>query len=112
GTPADTTAPTDWGQDDDAALVLHTSGTTSRPKQVPLSHRNLCSSARHIIAVLGLSPADRCLNVMPLFHIHGLVGVLHSTIVSGGSVVCSAGFDSSNFAELLSDFKPTWYSAV
>ena len=61
---------------DDVALPLHTSGTTSRPKLVPLSHANLCESAASIARTLGLSPADRCLNVMPLFHIHGLVAAL------------------------------------
>jgi acyl-CoA synthetase (AMP-forming)/AMP-acid ligase II len=66
--------PTDGegAQPEDIALVLHTSGTTSRPKIVPLTQANLCHSARTIAATLALSEADRCLNVMPLFHIHGL----------------------------------------
>jgi len=102
----------DWGCNEDIALVLHTSGTTSRPKQVPLSHRNLCSSARNIVQVLELSPGDRCLNVMPLFHIHGLVGVLLTSMFAGSSVVCSAGYDGNNFPDLMRDFKATWYSAV
>jgi oxalate---CoA ligase len=102
----------DWGTANDIALVLHTSGTTSRPKQVPLSHGNLCASAGNITAVLALSPEDRCLNVMPLFHIHGLVGVLLSSIAAGGSVVCSAGYDDRTFSGMLSDFEATWYSAV
>lgn len=54
----------------DPALLLHTSGTTSRPKLVPLTQANLLVSARHIADTLGLAAADRCLNVMPLFHIH------------------------------------------
>src|SRR5262249_49859076 len=110
--PADVGSPPDWGRDEDIALVLHTSGTTSRPKQVPLTHRNLCSSARNIARVLGLSPRDRCLNVMPLFHIHGLVGVVLSSLLAGGSIVCSAGYESTSFAALMHDFRPTWYSAV
>jgi acyl-CoA synthetase (AMP-forming)/AMP-acid ligase II/acyl carrier protein len=105
-------APTDWGRNEDTALVLHTSGTTSRPKQVPLSHRNLCSSAGNIAGVLGLTAADRCLNVMPLFHIHGLAGALLSSMFAGGAVVCSAGYDNGTFAALMRDFEPTWYSAV
>jgi acyl-CoA synthetase (AMP-forming)/AMP-acid ligase II len=112
GSPRRTAHPTDCGKNEDIALVLHTSGTTSRPKQVPLSHRSLCASARHIVEVLRLSREDRCLNVMPLFHIHGLVGVLLSSILAGGSVVCSAGFDSRIFADLMRQFQPTWYSAV
>ncbi len=105
-------APLDYGKEQDVALVLHTSGTTSRPKQVPLSHRNLCSSARHIADTLQLLPDDCCLNVMPLFHIHGLVGVLLSSMMAGGSVVCTEGFHDATFAKLLHDFQPTWYSAV
>src|SRR6185295_10117613 len=72
----------------DTALVLHTSGTTSRPKIVPLTHENLCSSAWNVQASLGLSAIDRCLNVMPLFHIHGLVAGLLASLSAGASVVC------------------------
>lgn len=61
---------------DDIALVLHTSGTTSRPKQVPLSHANLAASMAHIVATLHLGADDCALNAMPLFHIHGLVAGL------------------------------------
>lgn len=102
----------DAGREDDVALVLHTSGTTSRPKQVPLSHRNLCSSARNIARALKLTPDDRCLNVMPLFHIHGLIGALLSSMYAGGSVVCSTGYDDHQFSNLMRDCSPTWYSAV
>ncbi len=114
GTPvqAEPDSPIDWGEGDDIALVLHTSGTTSRPKQVPLSHRNLVTSARNIARLLGLTPEDRALNVMPLFHIHGLVGVLLASLSAGGSVVCTGGFDAGTFAGFLRDFQPTWYSAV
>lgn len=112
GNPARLQGPPDWGRNEDIALVLHTSGTTSRPKQVPLTHLNLCSSARNIAGVLGLSPKDRCQNVMPLFHIHGLVGVFLASIFAAGSVVCSSGYEQGSFARLLRDFEPTWYSAV
>ena len=112
GVPADIEEQNDWGTGEDCALVLYTSGTTSRPKQVPLSHRNLHSSAHTIAQTLALTGDDRCLNVMPLFHIHGLVGVLMSSMFSGGSVVCSEGYDEGNFSQLMNDFSPTWYSAV
>jgi acyl-CoA synthetase (AMP-forming)/AMP-acid ligase II/acyl carrier protein len=112
GVPAEFEEQNDWGKGADCALVLHTSGTTSRPKQVPLSHRNLHSSAHAIARTLALAGDDCCLNVMPLFHIHGLVGVLLSSMFSGGSVVCSEGYDEGSFAQLMSDFSPTWYSAV
>jgi acyl-CoA synthetase (AMP-forming)/AMP-acid ligase II len=97
---------------EDEALVLHTSGTTSRPKMVPLTQANLCASARHISQTLSLTPQDRCLNVMPLFHIHGLVGVLLSSVFAGASVTCTPGFDVGRFFEWFQVFQPTWYSAV
>jgi acyl-CoA synthetase (AMP-forming)/AMP-acid ligase II/acyl carrier protein len=97
---------------DDVALVLHTSGTTSRPKIVPLTHANLCASAYNIRQTLALTSADRCLNVMPLFHIHGLVGVLLSSLSAGASVICSPGFDAVEFFEWVETCQPSWYSAV
>jgi oxalate---CoA ligase len=95
-----------------AALLLHTSGTTSRPKLVPLSHRNLCISAANISCTLRLTAADRCLNVMPLFHIHGLVGAILSTIAAGSSIVLMPGFQVDAFFAALDLFRPTWYTAV
>jgi oxalate---CoA ligase len=97
---------------DDLALVLHTSGTTSRPKIVPLSHRNLCASARHIGTTLALGPDDVCLNVMPLFHIHGLIAAVLSSLAAGGSVFCTPGFNALKFFGWLEDADPTWYTAV
>ncbi len=99
-------------QPDDVALVLYTSGTTSRPKLVPLTHRNLCVSAVHMRDTYELDVNDRCLNIMPLFHIHGLAAALLASLVSGGSVVCSPGFDASHFFAWLDTFSPTWYTAV
>lgn len=104
--------PDDFGREDALALVLHTSGTTSRPKQVPLSHRNLCASASAIARTLALTSDDICLNVMPLFHIHGLVGVLLSSMAAGASVICTPGFDSEQFPGWITQSRPTWYSAV
>ncbi len=97
---------------DDVALVLHTSGTTSRPTMVRLTHTNLCYSATHIAASLELSPVDRCLNVMPLFHIHGLIGALLSSLSAGASVACTPGFHAPSFFPWLTVFRPTWYTAV
>ncbi len=96
----------------DIALLLHTSGTTARPKLVPLTHANLAASARHIAATLRLAPDDLCLNVMPLFHIHGLVGVLLSSFCSGAAVAATSGFDAMRFFRWLDAHKPSWYSAV
>ncbi|MBL8292002.1 MAG: AMP-binding protein [Bryobacterales bacterium] len=94
------------------ALVLHTSGTTARPKQVPLTHANLCVSADNIRATLELTPEDRCMNVMPLFHIHGLAAALLASLAAGASVVCTSGFDGLRFHALLAKIQPTWYTAV
>lgn len=107
-----TRATDDVVQPDDIALVLHTSGTTSRPKIVPLTHANICQSAQAIATTLRLSPEDRCLNVMPLFHIHGLMASLLASIHAGANVVCSSGFNSDEFFPWLKEFRPTWYSAV
>jgi acyl-CoA synthetase (AMP-forming)/AMP-acid ligase II len=97
---------------DDIALVLHTSGTTSRPKIVPLTHRNVCASARHIAASLALGPDDHELNIMPLFHIHGLVAAVLASLAAGGSVTCTAGFNALQFFAQLEAADPTWYTGV
>ncbi len=94
------------------ALILHTSGTTARPKMVPLSLANLAVSAGNIAATLRLRPEDRCLNVMPLFHIHGLMASVLASLRAGASVVCAPGFDALRFFGWLRDERPTWYSAV
>jgi oxalate---CoA ligase len=99
-------------QPDDLALVLHTSGTTSRPKMVPLAHCNLCASAENVRRSLQLTSADRCLNVMPLFHIHGLVAALMASLSAGSSVVCTPGFYALDFFTWLKAFRPTWFTAV
>ena len=101
-----------FAQGDDVALVLHTSGTTSRPKIVPLSHANVCASAVNIARTLALTPEDRCLNVMPLFHIHGLIGAVLSSFTAGAQLVATPGFDAMKFFGWLDAFKPSWYSAV
>ncbi|WP_373502965.1 acyl--CoA ligase [Aestuariivirga sp.] len=97
---------------DDVALILHTSGTTSRPKIVPLLQRNLVASACNIGASLALTPADRCLNVMPLFHIHGLIAAVTSSLAAGASIWCAPGFDALKFFGWMKDAQPTWYTAV
>jgi acyl-CoA synthetase (AMP-forming)/AMP-acid ligase II len=97
---------------DETALVLHTSGTTSKPKIVPLSQGNLTASANNIAKTLRLLKVDRCLNIMPLFHIHGLVAAVLATLASGGSVFCPPGFNALRFFGWLEEAKPTWYTAV
>ncbi|TCO70845.1 acyl--CoA ligase [Rhodovulum euryhalinum] len=108
GGTCDTSEP----QADDVALILHTSGTTSRPKIVPLLQTNVAASAGNIARSLDLTPADRCLNVMPLFHIHGLVAAVTASLSAGASIWCAPGFDALKFFGWLADAKPTWYTAV
>ena len=102
----------DLAQPDDVGLILHTSGTTSRPKQVPLRQKNLAASARHIGATLSLTPEDRCMNIMPLFHIHGLIAATLSSLAAGASVFCTSGFNALRFFAQLDEAHPTWYTAV
>ncbi|HUT49088.1 MAG TPA: acyl--CoA ligase [Alphaproteobacteria bacterium] len=97
---------------EDVALVLHTSGTTSRPKIVPLSQTNVTASARNIAGTLALAPRDRCLNVMPLFHIHGLMAAVLASLGAGASVFCSPGFNALKVFAWLEEAQPTWYTAV
>ncbi|MFM2063601.1 MAG: hypothetical protein RLZZ507_3272 [Cyanobacteriota bacterium] len=97
---------------DDIAMILHTSGTTSRPKRVPIRHRNLIASANNIIGAYSLTSADITLCLMPLFHIHGLVGCLLATLASGGTLICPNGFNALEFWKLVETYKPTWYSAA
>ena len=97
---------------DDIALVLHTSGTTSRPKIVPLAHKNIAASASNIRTTLALTSNDRGLVIMPLFHIHGLIAALSAPLSAGGEVCCSPGFNALKFFAWLDEVKPTWYTGV
>ncbi|HTO79312.1 MAG TPA: acyl--CoA ligase [Methylocystis sp.] len=97
---------------EDVALILHTSGTTSRPKIVPLSQRNVAISAQNIARTLELSTVDRALNVMPLFHIHGLVAGLLAPLSRGGSVFCTPGFNALKFFHWMEEARPSWHTAV
>ncbi len=97
---------------EDVALVLHTSGTTSRPKIVPLRQINVTASATHIGAALALTTADTCLNIMPLFHIHGLIAAVLSLLAAGGSVSCTTGFNAFRFFSTFDEVRPSWFTAV
>jgi len=97
---------------DDVALFLHTSGTTSRPKGVPLTHGNLAASIKNIGDTYRLTPDDKAMVVMPLFHVHGLIGVSLSTLSTGGSLVIPPRFSASRFWGEQQESGATWYSAV
>jgi len=96
----------------DVSMVLHTSGTTSRPKIVPLSQGNLAASATHILRTLQFSATDCGLNIMPLFHIHGLIAGVLSPLAAGSQVFCTPGFNALKFFGWMEEAKPTWYTAV
>jgi acyl-CoA synthetase (AMP-forming)/AMP-acid ligase II len=97
---------------DDIALILHTSGTTSRPKIVPLSQRNVCASAVNVRDTVALGPSDTGLNIMPLFHIHGLIAGLLAPLAAGGCIFCTPGFNALKFFAWMREARPTWYTAV
>ena len=99
------------GPDDDAFILL-TSGTAARPKMVPLTQASVCLSAYNAGAVLSLVPEDRLLNVLPLFHAHGLISGLLTGLAAGSSVVLTSGFDAVSFFGWLKEFRPSWYTAV
>ncbi len=101
-----------FSQATDEGLVLHTSGTTSRPKVVPLLNQNLAASAEHIRDTLALSAEDIGLNIMPLFHIHGLIASMLASVAAGASVVCTPGFNALKIFQWFKDIDPSWYTAV
>lgn len=98
--------------DDDIALMLHTSGTTSRPKRVPLAHKNLMASAHNVANWYGLTQDDVALCVMPLFHVHGLVASTLATLTTGGTVAVVPRFNALSFWPAVKEQRATWYSAV
>lgn len=97
---------------DDVALLLHTSGTTARPKIVPLTHRQLTASTNNIVRSLSLSSADRGLHIMPMFHVHGLVAGLLAPLAAGGAVFCTPGFERTAFPIWLAEAAPSWLTAA
>ena len=101
-----------YAESDDVALVLHTSGTTSRPKIVPLRQRNICASAHNIRTTCRFTASDRGLNIMPLFHIHGLIAGIAAPLSAGSGVFCTPGFNALKFFAWMEEARPTWYTAV
>lgn len=96
---------------DDVALLLHTSGTTSRPKLVPLLHRNLAATSSAIAAHYGLRPRDRAYCAMPLFHVHGLVATVFASLLAGGSVIVPRRLARRSTLLQLAEHDATWLSA-
>eukprot|EP00658_Telonema_sp_P-2_P023379 TRINITY_DN19364_c0_g1_i1.p1 TRINITY_DN19364_c0_g1~~TRINITY_DN19364_c0_g1_i1.p1 ORF type:complete len:443 (+),score=107.56 TRINITY_DN19364_c0_g1_i1:196-1524(+) len=98
----------------DTALILHTSGTTGTPKGVPLTHHNMVTTIGNIRNTYELCETDRCYLVMPLFHIHGLMSALFSTLASGGAVIMpvKGKFSAQAFWKDVVGHSATWYTAV
>jgi acyl-CoA synthetase (AMP-forming)/AMP-acid ligase II len=101
----------DAGIEDDIALLLHTSGTTSRPKQVPLLQRNLMASARTIAAHYALGPTDMSYVAMPLFHVHGLVASVFGAFAAGGAAIVPRRFSPQRFWSQARAHDVSWFSA-
>jgi acyl-CoA synthetase (AMP-forming)/AMP-acid ligase II/acyl carrier protein len=106
------TSDDDFASSADDAFILLTSGSTSRPKLVPLTHASVCLSACNVAAAIALEPRDRLLSVLPLFHGHGLISGVLAALSAGSSVVCTPGFNAAAFFGWLTEFRPTWYTAV
>ncbi|MGI9368184.1 MAG: acyl--CoA ligase [Ruegeria sp.] len=98
--------------EDDVALILHTSGTTSRAKIVPLTQANIYASAHNVAASLKLTSDDRCLSIMPLFHIHGLIAAVAASVGAGAQISCTQGFNALSFFSQVAEVNPTWFTAV
>jgi oxalate---CoA ligase len=112
GLSSSTTATPDTPLPSDIALLMHTSGTTGRPKAVPLTQANVMASVCNISAHYHLSPADTGLVVMPLFHGHGLIGATLSALFAGARIVLPPRFSAHAFWPLVKAYAVTWYSAV
>ena len=97
-----------FAEPDDVAMLLHTSGTTARPKRVPFTHANL--SAFAVVIAAELTPDDRGLNLLPLFHLS--LGSVLGAVAAGSSIVCPPGFQAARVFDWLDEFRPTWLSAV
>lgn len=95
---------------EDVALVLCTSGTTSRPKLVPSEHGHLVARMAKLCRLLELTSADRCLNVMPLCYANGLYSGTITPLTAGGSVIYPVVFEIESFFRCLLDLAPTWYT--
>ena len=95
----------------DTAILLQTSGTTSTPKVVPLTHRLICSVAQRVCSTFGFTSADRCLHIAPYYHTMGIFGNFIAPLCAGGTVICTRDFIPSDIVPYLRTCRPTFYSA-
>jgi len=94
---------------DDECLLLFTSGTTGNKKLVPHLMGDMLIAATTISLSWGLTPSDMNCNLMPLFHVGGIVRQVFSPLFSGGGVICCPSFDPFVFWALLEKEKINWY---
>ncbi|KAL4911733.1 hypothetical protein BDW62DRAFT_217121 [Aspergillus aurantiobrunneus] len=110
-----TVSPTQTKQDngpDDVAVLLFTSGTSGKKKLVPITAYNLFAGAVFTMDSVALDQSSRCLNMMPLHHIGGMVRSLYAPMLAGGTTICCASFDPSLFWDVVEQWSPTWYYAT
>jgi len=108
----DATPPSLMHEHSEVALVLYTSGTTSDPKRVALTHAHLAASCRNIGNAIRFGPTDRCLNPMPLFHTHGLVAGLLAPLIHGGCVILPEVYDTETYLVSIKTHAATCYTAA
>jgi len=96
----------------DAALLMYTSGTTGRPKGCLLTQKNVISGGLFVQQAHELTPKDRVLSSLPLYHINGQIVATVGPLVHGGSVVAPHRFSASQFWEMLDRYECTWFNVV
>lgn len=88
---------------EEACLILYSSGTTGWPKGVVHTHANVASSLRGLAECWRMTPDDIVVNVLPLFHIHGLAFATHLTLLVGGCVQIEDSFDVPRVLEIIGE---------
>ncbi|KAJ0115047.1 peroxisomal-coenzyme a synthetase [Diaporthe amygdali] len=111
GTPVPAQEPAPPNQPDDIALILFTSGTSGTKKVVPITTHSIVAGVAFVIESWALTEDDVCLNMMPLYHVGGLIRNIFAPIFSGGSTVCCPAFDPNCFWDVVETGLPTWYYA-
>ena len=86
---------------DDTALLLYTSGSTGLPKGAIISHRAVVNGGRNVTEGHQLTPDDRALCVLPVYHINGAMVTVSAPLYSGGSVVMPKRFSATDYWQLV-----------